>query len=86
MNLKLFDAYRIINSQILVVTMEYLGNIRSWIDVILDYKLLDRSNGKNNFKVVSYPMNNLFLCSLLDKNFGVILRCTLRGGYMIQLY
>ena len=28
MNLKLFDAYRIINSRILVVTLEYLGDIR----------------------------------------------------------
>ena len=28
MNLKLFGAYRIINSQILVVTLEYLGDIR----------------------------------------------------------
>ena len=28
MNLKLFDAYRIINSQILVVTLEYLGDSR----------------------------------------------------------
>ena len=28
MNLKLFDAYHIINSQILVVTMERLGDIR----------------------------------------------------------
>ena len=28
MNLKLFDAYRIIDSRILVVTLEYLGNIR----------------------------------------------------------
>ena len=28
MNLKLFDAYRIINPQILVVTLEYLGDIR----------------------------------------------------------
>ena len=28
MNLKLFDAYRIINSQILVMTLEYLGDIR----------------------------------------------------------
>ena len=27
MNLKLFDAYRIINPRILVVTLEYLGNI-----------------------------------------------------------
>ena len=27
-NLKLFDAYRIINSRILVVTLEYLGDIR----------------------------------------------------------
>ena len=28
MNLKLFDAYRIIDPQILVVTLEYLGDIR----------------------------------------------------------
>jgi len=28
MNLKLFDAYRIINSWILAVTLEYLGDIR----------------------------------------------------------
>ena len=28
MNLKLFDAYRIIDSRILVVTLEYLGDIR----------------------------------------------------------
>ena len=28
MNLKLFDAYHIINSRILVVTLEYLGDIR----------------------------------------------------------
>ena len=28
MNLKLFDAYRIINSRILLVTLEYLGDIR----------------------------------------------------------
>ena len=28
MNLKLFNAYRIINSWILVVTLEYLGDIR----------------------------------------------------------
>ena len=28
MNLKLFDAYRIINSGILAVTLEYLGDIR----------------------------------------------------------
>ena len=28
MNLKLFDAYQIINSQILLVTLEYLGDIR----------------------------------------------------------
>ena len=28
MNLKLFDAYRIINSRILAVTLEYLGDIR----------------------------------------------------------
>ena len=28
MNLKLFDVYRIINSWILVVTLEYLGDIR----------------------------------------------------------
>ena len=28
MNLKLFDAHRIIDPQILVVTLEYLGDIR----------------------------------------------------------
>ena len=28
MNLKLFDAYHIINSWILAVTLEYLGDIR----------------------------------------------------------
>ena len=28
MNLKLFDAYHIINSRILTVTLEYLGDIR----------------------------------------------------------
>jgi hypothetical protein len=28
MNLKLFDAYRIINSRVLAVTLEYLGDIR----------------------------------------------------------
>ena len=28
MNLKLFDTYHIINSRILVVTLEYLGDIR----------------------------------------------------------
>ena len=28
MNLKLFDAYRIIDSRIVVVTLEYLGDIR----------------------------------------------------------
>ena len=28
MKLKLFDAYHIINSRILVVTLEYLGDIR----------------------------------------------------------
>ena len=28
MNLTLFDAYRIINSRILVVTLEFLGDIR----------------------------------------------------------
>ena len=29
MNLKLFDAYRIINSRILEVTLGYLGDIRA---------------------------------------------------------
>ena len=28
MNLKLFDAYRIINSRVLAVTLGYLGDIR----------------------------------------------------------
>ena len=40
---------------------------------------------KNSFEVVSHPTNDFFVCSLLDRNFGVILHCTLRGGYMIQL-
>ena len=30
--------------------------------------------------------NNFFLCSPLDRNFGVILHHTLRDGYIIQLY
>ena len=44
------------------------------------------SIGKNSFEVVSYPTNNFVVCSPLDRNFGVILCCTLRDGYMIQLY
>ena len=28
MNLKLFDAYHVMNSRVLVVTLEYLGDIR----------------------------------------------------------
>ena len=35
MNLKLFDAYRIIDPQILVVTLEYLGDIRLSVDLCL---------------------------------------------------
>ena len=35
MNLKLFDAYRIIDPRILVVTLEYLGDIRFLVDVCL---------------------------------------------------
>ena len=35
MNLKLFDAYCIINSWILVVTLEYLGDIRVLVDLCL---------------------------------------------------
>ena len=35
MIMKLFDAYRIINSRILVVTSEYLGDIRVLIDLCL---------------------------------------------------
>ena len=35
MNLKLFDAYRIIDPWILVVTMEYLGDIRVLVDLCL---------------------------------------------------
>ena len=48
--------------------------------VLFWYKLLDRSIGKDNFEVVSYPKNTFILCSLLDKNFGVILHRTLRDG------
>ena len=51
MNLKLCDAYRIINSWILVVTLEYLGDIRvGWCvsyGVIL-VRTLDRLIGKDN--------------------------------------
>ena len=35
MNLKLFDAYHIIKSRILVVTLEYLGDIRVLVEVRL---------------------------------------------------
>ena len=35
MNLKMFDAYRIIDPQILVVTLEYLGDIRVLVDMCL---------------------------------------------------
>ena len=35
MNLKLFDAYHIINSRILAVTLEYLGDIRVLVDLFL---------------------------------------------------
>ena len=35
MNLKLFDAYRIIDPLILVVTLEYLGDIRVLFDLCL---------------------------------------------------
>ena len=38
MNLKLFDAYRIINSRILVVTLEYLGDIR--VDWCVSYGVI----------------------------------------------
>ena len=50
------------------------------------YELLDRSIGKNSFEVVSYPTNDFFLCSPLERKFGATLHRTLRGGYMIQLY
>ena len=68
MNLKLFDAYCIIDPRILVVTLEYLGDIRvGWCvsyGVILVRTLgmfvtligwLNRLIGKYNFEVVSYP-------------------------------
>ena len=38
MNLKLFDAYRVINSWILVVTLEYLGDIR--VDWCVSYGVI----------------------------------------------
>ena len=38
MNLKLFDAYRIIDPRILVVTLEYLGNIT--IDLCVSYGVI----------------------------------------------
>ena len=53
MNLKLFAAYLIINSRILVVTLEYLGDIRVLVDLCL--KVL--------FQYELY--HNLFVCSPL---------------------
>ena len=45
--------------RILVVTLEYLGDIRVLVDVCLKvlfyYKLFNRLIQKNNFEVVSYP-------------------------------
>ena len=38
MNLKLFDAYRIINPLILVVTLDYLGDIR--VDWCVSYGVI----------------------------------------------
>src|SRR3954468_6872441 len=38
MNLKLFDAYRIIDPRILVVTLEYLGDIR--VDWCVSYGVI----------------------------------------------
>ena len=35
MNLRLCDAYRIIIPRILEVTLEYLGDIRVWVDLCL---------------------------------------------------
>ena len=35
MNLKLFDTYHIINSQVLAVTLGYLGDIRVLVDLCL---------------------------------------------------
>ena len=35
MNLKLFDAYRIIDPRTLAVTLEYLGDIRVLVDLCL---------------------------------------------------
>ena len=35
MNMKLFDAYRIIDPRILEVTLEYLGDIRILVDLCL---------------------------------------------------
>ena len=77
MNLKLFDAYHIIDPQILVVTLEYLGDIRvGWCvsyGVILLRTLglfvtltgiAQWIDGNNNFEVVSYPTSNFILCSL----------------------
>ena len=38
MNLKLFDAYRIIDPRILVVKLEYLGDIR--VDLCVSYGVI----------------------------------------------
>ena len=76
MNLKLFDAYRIIDPRILVVTLEYLGEIRvDWrvsygiillrtlgmfVTLIVIAQWIDR---KNNFEVVLYPTSDFILRS-----------------------
>ena len=75
MNLKLSDAYCIIDPRILVVTLEYLGDIR--VDCCVSYGvILLRTLGlfvtligiaqridRKEFEVVSYPTSNFILCS-----------------------
>ena len=53
--------------------------------VLFQYELLNRSIGKNSFEVASYPINNSYLLFTANRNLGVILYCTLRDNYMIQL-
>ena len=95
MNLKLFDAYRIIDPRILVVTLEYLGDIRvDWCvsyGVILLWTLgllvtligiaqwFDRKITLRWFRTLQAILSYV----LRDRNFGVTLCCMLRDCYMI---
>ena len=78
MNMNLLWCYFSTNSRIdrtEKIALRYFS-MNSWIDwsEIIDLRWF------RTLQTIS------ILCSLLDRNFGVILRCTLRDGYTIQLY